>query len=50
MNEYRKPEVAVLGDAASLIQGSKPGRGDSRSAGQYCTRRMHGRLNIKASL
>jgi hypothetical protein len=29
MNEYRKPEVAVLGDAASLIQGSKPGRGDS---------------------
>ena len=29
MNEYSKPEVAVLGDAASLIQGSKPGRGDS---------------------
>ena len=32
MNEYRKPEVAVLGDAASLIQGSKPGRGDSVNA------------------
>jgi hypothetical protein len=29
MNEYRKPEVVVLGDAASLIQGSKPGLGDS---------------------
>jgi hypothetical protein len=29
MNEYRKPEVIVLGEAASLIQGSKPGRGDS---------------------
>lgn len=29
MNEYTKPEVLVLGDAASLIQGSKPGRGDS---------------------
>lgn len=31
MNEYQKPEVAVLGDAASLIQGSKPGRGDAVS-------------------
>jgi hypothetical protein len=29
MNDYSKPEVAVLGDAASLIQGSKPGRGDA---------------------
>jgi hypothetical protein len=29
MNEYRKPEVTALGNAASLIQGSKPGRGDS---------------------
>ncbi len=29
MNEYSKPEVVVLGDAASLIEGSKPGRGDS---------------------
>ena len=29
MNEYRKPEVTLLGDAASLIQGSKPGVGDA---------------------
>jgi hypothetical protein len=29
MIEYRKPEVIVLGDAAGLIQGSKPGLGDS---------------------
>jgi hypothetical protein len=29
MKEYSKPEVTLLGDAASLIQGSKPGRGDS---------------------
>jgi hypothetical protein len=29
MNEYTKPEVIVLGDAASLIQGSKPGVGDA---------------------
>jgi len=29
MNDYSKPEVTVLGDAAALIQGSKPGRGDS---------------------
>lgn len=29
MNEYTKPVVVVLGDAASLIQGSKPGRGES---------------------
>jgi hypothetical protein len=29
MNEYRKPEVVVLGNAASLIQGSKPGVGES---------------------
>jgi hypothetical protein len=25
---YSKPEVAVLGEAASLIQGSKAGSGD----------------------
>ncbi len=29
MIEYKKPEVIVLGDAARLIQGSKPGLGDS---------------------
>lgn len=29
MNEYTKPEVAVLGDAATLIQGSKQGKGDA---------------------
>lgn len=29
MNEYTRPEVLMLGDAASLIQGSKPGRGES---------------------
>lgn len=29
MNEYTKPEVAVLGDAAMVIQGSKPGPGDA---------------------
>jgi len=29
MNEYTKPDVVVLGDAAALIQGSKPGRGES---------------------
>jgi hypothetical protein len=28
MNGYSKPEVAILGDATGLIQGSKPGRGD----------------------
>lgn len=29
MNEYTKPEVLMLGTAASVIQGSKPGRGES---------------------
>jgi hypothetical protein len=29
MIEYRKPEVVPLGNAANLIQGSKPGLGDS---------------------
>ena len=29
MNEYRKPEVTVLGNAASLIEGSKAGIGES---------------------
>src|SRR5438270_5525158 len=29
MNEYRKPEVTVLGNAARLIEGSKLGRGES---------------------
>jgi hypothetical protein len=29
MNEYCKPEVAVLGEAVTLIQGSKPGVHDA---------------------
>jgi hypothetical protein len=29
MNEYRKPEVTVLGNAARLIEGSKVGIGES---------------------
>ena len=28
MNEYCRPEVTVLGDAANVIQGSKPGLHD----------------------
>ena len=28
---YSKPELAVLGDAALLIQGSKSSKGDSHS-------------------
>lgn len=31
---YSKPEVAVLGDAAHLIQGSKQSRGDNGSLTQ----------------
>ena len=30
MNEYQKPEVTPLGDAAALIQGSKIGAGDAQ--------------------
>jgi hypothetical protein len=28
MKEYIRPEVVVLGDAADVIRGSKPGIGD----------------------
>jgi hypothetical protein len=31
--QYEKPEIAVLGDAASLIQGSKNLAGDQPSGG-----------------
>lgn len=34
MAEYRKPEVAVLGDAGLLIEGSKPNVGDSHDLTQ----------------
>jgi hypothetical protein len=30
VNQYQKPEVTPLGDAAGLIQGSKTGAGDAQ--------------------
>jgi len=30
MESYRKTEIAVLGDAARLIEGSKPNVGDNQ--------------------
>jgi len=32
MNEYRKPEIIALDDAARLIQGSKNGKGDAQDS------------------